>query len=356
LCGLTLGLAASAKISFALPALAVAIYLLVHVARGRNRLPDLLALAAGGGLAVAPTLIVFAAAPENFLYGTFFYHTAAPFDWYGANGLPSKLSLAGTTGEFLSHLAAGPVLVMLAVVIATRFLTVIDPAARETRLFLNVVLLATGVAAWLPTPSWPAYIVIMLPPLAVEFGLCLERYLSPREPVVVRRSILACVAVTATFGCSQAIAMAKTVLAHETPVLSMTRQAHWLGEQLAACGAKGRVASFTARWVIDSGYGLDLRFAPGVFVFRSGLLLTAAEARRLNVVVPQTLVDQFDTAPPAAIVTGDQMGTPLFSVRPDRALLDYAHSRGWTRIDHPGGGMSVLVNPRFEAGPCGRAT
>jgi hypothetical protein len=279
---------------------------------------------------------------------------AAPFDWYSSNGLTAKLSFAGKAGEFLGYLAAGPALAMLAVVLASRFIAVPDPAAKQAHLLLDLVLIAAAVAAWLPTPTWPPYLVVMLPPLAVKFGLCVQVFLSPAKSAFARRSLLAGLAVTAPFGWLEGVAIAKSAVAGGNPVLSETKEAQWLGEQLAGWGAEGPVASFTARWVIDSGYRLDPRFAPGVFVFRSGLLLSGAEARRLNVIVPQTLASEFDAAPPAAIVTGGQMGTNLFSLRPDQALLDYANSRNWTRLEHPTGKMTVFINPQFARGPCKR--
>lgn len=347
--GLCIGLAVAAKISFALPALAALLFLAQRALGDPSDHRDLLACAAGGAVAMLPVMAAFLLAPEAFRFATVGYHATATFDWYAANGLQGRLALGGKADAFIDYLAQGPALAMLVVLILFRLRIAPRPHRAAVVRMLDFVTVGGLIAAWIPTPSWAPYLVVVLPPLAVQFALCLEE----RRRIVPSRALRvaagAALVGLGLIGLSKPIGDARAAIRGGLPILGWERQAHWLGDTLRACHVEGTVASLTARWVVDSGYELDTRFTAGVFVFRSGRLLSPDQARRLNVVTPGSLADALDARPPAAIVTGDQGGSAFFPLRPDMPLIHYARSRGWTRIDHPGGRPTVFINPAAVA-------
>ncbi|WP_189338413.1 hypothetical protein [Sphingobium sp. SCG-1] len=82
--GLALGAAASAKISYGLPAVAIGIFALTH---WRTLRPSNVAmLALGGVLGGTPTFWLWALAPEAARFGIFDYSLKAPFEWRMLNG------------------------------------------------------------------------------------------------------------------------------------------------------------------------------------------------------------------------------------------------------------------------------
>ena len=352
LCGILLALAVGAKVSFALPAAAVGLFLALSAGRRREGRDALLAFLGGGLAGALPTLVSAAMAPQSFLYGTLLHHAEASFEWYSVNQLEQAVSGSGKLLLFADALCSGPALAMLAIVAAARLLRSDAPRAPGTYLLFDLVLVAAIVAAALPTPTGPPYLVLILPPLAVQFALAAERLAGAVNSRLLRAGAMIWLAAGAALGLASTGRAARAAVEDGLPVRAMTLQAQWLGERLRACGVEGEVAGFTARWIVDSGYRLDLRFSPGVFVFRTGQLLAAAEAERLKVAVPQRLAADLDSRPPAAIVVGDEMGSPIFRIRPDMALVGYATARGWPRLDHPGGRMSVFMNPARIGGRC----
>jgi hypothetical protein len=82
--GLVLGLATSAKISFALPAAGAGLFLLLRW-RATGGQPILL-FAAGGVVGLLPTAALAMLAPEQFYFGVFTYSLEAPQQWWVSVG------------------------------------------------------------------------------------------------------------------------------------------------------------------------------------------------------------------------------------------------------------------------------
>ena len=92
----------------------------------------------------------------------------------------------------------------------------------------------------------------------------------------------------------------------------------------------------------------QMLFATGVFVYRSGALLSAQDHQRYHTVGPATLAQSLDAEPPAAIIVGYQSTPRPFPIVLDPDLRDYAESRGYRLLHSPLGAAELYVNPAAQ--------
>ena len=175
LCGLLLGLAVSAKVSFA-PLLAAA----APFAVGRGRARGTIGFGIGAAAGLFPIVAAWAGSPEAVRFALIGFWADGPRRWYVANGLTSSLGPASKLAHGLEDLALGPALAALAVVAFSRLRR--HRAPSEPSLapgFLDLMVLAGLVAAFAPAPTYKQYFAPLLAPLFVRLGLSLS---APRRP------------------------------------------------------------------------------------------------------------------------------------------------------------------------------
>lgn len=355
LAGLGFGLATSAKISHAFLAAGAGLFLLLRALRSGNAATwrDLAGFGAGGLVGLLPTIAVFLAAPRAAFWGIVEYGSTAPFDWYRRNGLAEMLSLPGKLEASFDFLHRSFVLPVLAVVLVMMIRRRGTP--RPEAVLLDTLVVAGLVASLLPTPTWQFYFLPLLLPLFVRFALWLEPYaerwptISAGAAAVMLAVLVAQQLVTIDWGKARVTLNAADGLR----MADVEAEADWVGDRLRAAGAVGSIATLSPHAVLGNGYPLDPRFATGVFVYRSGNLLTQAEHERFHTVGPATLAASLDRVPPAAIVVGHERGSKLFRIRPDDGLRAYAQARGYRLERKPVGHTELYINPRTvaQAGP-----
>ncbi len=332
LAGFSLSLAASAKISFALPLAGGGFWLVWRALRGGGW-RGVLAWGSGGVAGLIPVMLGWGAAPEAFRYGVFTFAGEAGFDWYRLNGLAARLTLAAKAIDALWILAQGPALAALAVLAWLGW---------RRRFGLVEALIVGGlIGALLPTPTYKQYFICVLPPLYVALGVA-----SGHLPRAARW----------TLGAFAALAIAGLAFAGvrdwrregAPAALAVTATAHRVGATTRAAGVTGEIATLSPLRVIDSGLPLDRRFATGVFVYRSARLRTAAELERWHAVGPQTLAAAFDQSPPALLLTGYE-GPSAVNRRifPDATLEDWARAHRYRQEPMPDGRGTLWLRPRW---------
>lgn len=293
--GLLLAGAAAAKISYALPAAAVGLWMLWR----RDRL---------GWLMLGPLApVVFVAwlwwlAPADALFGVLTFPAKAPAEFYADR--PWKLSLAAKGIDTLKFLALGPAL--LALVAAWR-----GRALRRPWVWLA---LAGFVAALLPEPTWRQYLLPALPPLFLMAALGIERHPPNRTmrtaavPLVVAGLAPSLIALASGGGMVDAM--------RERAVIA------------AALGTRGPVATLSPQFVADP----DPRFATGPFAFRIRRFLAPEDEAARRIVTPRTLAAQFAARPPAAILIGGEGKWTSGTDGADAPLEAWARSNGWRQM------------------------
>ena len=344
LAGLCLGAAASAKVSYALPAAGMGLFLLWSAWKRRSGPMDVIGFGVGGLAGLVPAAVAFLGAPDNFIWGVLtFAHAAAPH-WYRAIGLGDRLALPMRLAEGVFHLAVGPALPVLVGVILAGLAPSARSGAPPAVRLLQVLAVAGLIAALAPSPMQRQYFAPMLVPLVVLWGV--QAPLAGGRPRWLLALTLAGLIVGAgRVGYVLGHAILDAAQGRPPPPIALTREAHWIGGALAAAHVSGEVATPSPQAVLDSGAVLDPRFSSGAFAYRSGDMLDDGELGRLHLTSPRTLARDLDAAPPGAIVTGYE--TPAGRARRniDDDFRAYARARGYRRTVSPDGVAELWIRP-----------
>ncbi|WP_037488600.1 DUF2029 domain-containing protein [Sphingobium indicum] len=330
LAGLLLGAAASAKISYGLPAAAIGLFALLNMRR-IGPMGVLLALAVGGVAGGLPTLILWAIAPDAAWFGIIDYSLKAPLEWQMLNERAYMVETPLSALRLLRFLGQGSALLAL-VVIGVSLLRRSGKSSMTTGL-LDYVILAGLIAAWLPRPIYVQYLVPLLPALFLRFGLLLDDLRWSRAAAIA--ALMLCMAAGMA---ETAIRIAPNIARVHSPILSATYDAHAIGRSVRAAGIKGPIVSLAPERVVDSGISLDPRFAAGPFLYRTHDLLTPAQQAAFHVLNGASVADGLTRHLPAVIVTGQESApAPANPHGLDSLLVAWAVAHDYRILSLPSG-------------------
>lgn len=292
--GLALAAAASCKISYALPAAAIAATtLFVHGRTGPGRV---LAMLGGMVLGAFPTLIILAAAPRQGWFGMVAYSVDAVEAFQTLKQTPEQLSWPVRLARFAKFAALGPLLFLLVLAALTALRRRCPDRSAP---YIGPLLIASLVAALLPMPAYRQYLVPLVIPLLLWLAArgSLGAVLVWRRPVLV--TLLVIFAVAGTFRSARE---AITIEPNDRP-LAVAAEARAIGTVARQVGA-ATIASLDAVRATDSGLAIDRRFATGPFLFRAGNLDACRDTR----LCPVTFANlaPLERHPPNVIVTGSE--------------------------------------------------
>jgi 4-amino-4-deoxy-L-arabinose transferase-like glycosyltransferase len=291
--GLAFGLAASAKISYAVPAAAVFLAgVSTSDAAERRRA---FWFAAGVVAGLLPTLALAAFAPGAFLAETIVFPATAPAQYYAEISKAWRLGPARFL-QLLEAAAVGPALIA-AIEVTCRGWTdrwLDDPVRR------SMIAAAIGglISAALNRPFQIFYLLPALPPL---FVLAAQVFSEGRAKPLWLKSLWAVFVAAGLVPVG--VWFVHAGRAGIVPILDAERRSEAVGAALRAQHIDGPVASLASQYVADSGVDLDRRFAAGPFLYRTRGFVSAEDAREWHIVTRDqagSLAEQ----PPAAIVTG----------------------------------------------------
>jgi hypothetical protein len=318
--GLAFGLAASAKISYAVPAATLCLTGLwtTDVAERRHAL----VFAAGLTIGLLPSLLLAALAPRAFLTEVIVFPATAPAQYYIGIGKAWRLGPARFV-QLIEAAAVGPALIA-SIEVARR-------AWKERWLnnpFRRAMLAAAIgglLSAGLNKPFQIFYLLPALPPLFVLAGLMFSE--GKGRPLRVQGVWALFLAIGLAPVAGWFIRAANTGVA---PALDAERRSEALGAALRAQHVDGAVATLAGQYIPDQ---IDLRFAAGPFLYRTQGFMSAEQAREWRIVTrdqARSLADQ----PPTAIVTG---AYPDAQPAEERELAIQARSRGYRPVAEAGG-------------------
>lgn len=268
--GAALSLAAGVKISYALPAAAIAAVLLLS-RDSRTRRAGLW-LAVGGALGSIPTIALALADLRAFLFEAITFPAKAPLLWYEEVGQGHRLG-ARRFASLLAASAKGPALVAALLVTAAwardRQRWSRDRGAR----LLAAAALGGLVSALLNRPFHPPYLIPALPPLFVLLALAVD---GPKRLGLAWRLALA---VSVALGLAKGVGNLARAIDRGAPAIVVDKTAREIGRVLTGLQVRGAIATLHGEHIVDSGHPLDRRFAAGPFLFRTRGMLTAQDGR-----------------------------------------------------------------------------
>jgi 4-amino-4-deoxy-L-arabinose transferase-like glycosyltransferase len=327
LAGLLFGLAVSAKINAALPALGAGIYVLAEARRTGPR--PLVALAAGVLAGLLPCIAAAALAPDQFRFGVFAYSLNAPTQWWTSVGKAYLLSPAIRIGKLL-------VLALPGVIIVGLLAAVFDGRRTPDRRLLELIIAGGIVSAYMPEPAFGHYLVPLLPAVAARFALALDG-LTPSR----RRLATLGAAVAALCGLVPTVGHALRARSHGIDLVRTVAAA-----RAVAALAHGRsVVTLSPERVAGSDVAFDPRFVTGPFLFRTFGPLSADALRYGFSPNWQRLDRALDLNPPGVIVVGGETRAfpPLHPRGLDGGLEAWATARGYRPVALPGGQLTAYV-------------
>jgi 4-amino-4-deoxy-L-arabinose transferase-like glycosyltransferase len=326
LAGALFGLAASAKISFAVPAAGAGLFLLLRAREFGAR--GLAAFGIGALAGLAPSLVFAIAAPEQFRFGVFSYSLEAPRQWWTYIGQADALVPSNRIVELLRLAAQGAILPALAA-------AALDRRRSDDRLLLDLMILGGVAGAYMPEPPFSQYLVPLLPALFVRFGIALHRpHWKWTGPV------LALTAAGSIGGLYDASRFASEGPAQGSDLVRAVRD----GRQLSRLADGGRIVTLSPQLVAGADTNLDRRFVTGPFLFRTYGELSARALRHGYSPNWQRLDTALAARPPAVILVGGESRPrpPLFPMGLDAPLVRWARTHGFARVQLSGGNVAFV--------------
>lgn len=326
LAGLLLGLATSAKINAAIPAAGAGLFMLLRARQTGIR--PILGFFAGGLAGLLPSLVLAAAAPQQFMFGVFTYSLEAPAQWWTSVGRADMLSWRGIP-RLVGLAGRGVVLVGLIAAAA-------DRKRSDDRRLLDLMIIGGAIGAYLPQPPFTQYLVPLIPPLGVRFGLALESARQSYWRVLVALGVAASV-----LGLAETAKYVARLPDRGFELAQTVRQ----GAAVAMLARGQPIVSLSPERIAGFNTNLDSRFVTGPFLFRTSGALSAA-ALKYGYSPNWRRIDQaLDTRPPAAILVGGESRAypPIQPFGLDRPLVAWALARGYAPLPLPGRGFTLFV-------------
>ncbi len=348
--GFCLGLAVGVKLTFALPALAFGLAVLVLGGTARLRLIRIAALALGGVLAMLPMLALFwRAGWERVRFGLWEYHRLNTV-WRQAGNFDHGMDAAGKARMGLGQLLEITNLSVLLLVAALALLLVSARRALPARERAKIVMLSIMAAAalllyLLPTPAWIWYLGplwLLLTLLAAElFGGLADP--AGRRRIGVLTVVLVCFSLLVNFS-RDAQSLGMALDNGQRTVRRLRQDSLALARLLRHRGLTGPVATLRPLIALEAGLPVYDELASADFAYRVGDLIAARRRQNLRISSAGAIYDLLEGRPPAAIVCG-------FDSKLEEPLLRFARDHAY-RPDRllAGGGRVYLKPPDSELG------
>ena len=322
--GMLAAAAASAKISYALPAAAICAQALWRAREPIHR-RAMLALLAGSVVGALPTLYFALLEPRVFLFQVYSYDIVAVRDWAMLKGQLWRLTIPFRIAEWTERMMTGPLLAMLVLGSVLRWRAAKPEALAQAPIALGAVVAATVLATALPMPALRQYLIPLAAPLIPWFMMLAWpwRNRSRNRWALVGSGLLAIA------GVSRSVLLLINPSGEEAP-LRVEREAHLIGRIARHAGATS-IATLEPVHVVDSGLDLDPRFATGHFLFRAGNVPACADPALCP--ITSASIERLGEPPPGAILTGTQHQHPATIVGGLDGLLDrWAADHGYRAV------------------------
>jgi hypothetical protein len=345
--GLCLGLAIGTRLSFASALVPFAAVLYFYPGR-RSSIGFVKRLGIfGAGLLISliPVLLLFAAAPQQFIFGNFTYASLNTFyrEEAGFFGPPNPMTFTEKFYYFWDFVLPQPEnLLSLVAVLFLGFTPLLAEVwQHKGSLFEPVfLLLLAPFVAWgalLPTPAWYQYYAAPLPfaILAMVYGMAVLIRRHPPVRVWVLALFLQVVLIASLYQSGDYRRM--TFLLHSEAWRPL--MVHDLGIRVAELSAGEDVLTLAPIYPLEGGASIYPEFATGPFAWRTAGLVEPAERSAFSLVSDQNLERFLRDRPPRSILVG-------FEPALEGPFNDYAlvHNYRWVEL---GSETGIWLHPEL---------
>jgi 4-amino-4-deoxy-L-arabinose transferase-like glycosyltransferase len=334
--GMLISLSIGTRLSFAtlIPAfvLACAIHPAAKKQSGFWKL--LLALTIGGAIGMIPSIVLFAIAPGNFIFGNLIYarlNTLYRLETGYDDRMSLLLKLQYLAGSVLPDGNNLLVLVVLIVMLLIPAWTKYRESKSwefETSFWALLALFGL-VGSFLPTPSFEQYFYAPIPLiiLGAIFNLPRLSGVPSSGRNVFSQFIIATILISTLLGLKDANLIGNTFQAQKKwfPYIL-----HWRVEKLEpGAFSQGPVLTLNPFYAIESRRAIYPEFAPGLFAYRVAQLVNEPERKQYKLVAPADLEGYLAQNPPGAVLIGRDPEL-------ESEMEQYAINHGYKKVGFPG--------------------
>jgi hypothetical protein len=316
--GFFVGLAVTARLTFATELLPFVLFPLIYPGLAtRRRVGHLLAFAAGGLVAAAPTIYIAAQAPAAAYFDNFRY-PALNTEWHRLHDddVHNRYTLAPKLWFYLKQTWELPgngivtwgFIILLSLTLRWRQIRTDD---LHCRLFILTLLAASQLAAGLvPSPPFLQYVYAAPPFMLLAAILCMARLPQLVGNPTVNWIFIICIGISIGFSVPEYRGLARLFW----PPAWQPLRVHNIGVQIAGLSPPGVVLTMDPIYPLEGGRDIYPPLATGCFGVRVGDYLPA-EKRQAFVLWGSSDIDrQFALAPPACVLlTGDDNDVALIN-------------------------------------------
>lgn len=341
LSGFLLAVAVGFKANYVilLPPVAIAAIFVPRHLTMRARLTQFtLPLLVGGIIGGAPTLYFLARDPSGFVAHVVSFHRGPQIGYWRANADPLDPKAIGLAAKMLmaqrSWFSATNLIVLLALAfyatLAVRrgqFRSWAGAAARWPVMLLLAITALAAIISFLPTPAFPQYFTTALP-FALMLIALLHGSLDADGRNLARPFLVAALVMAALIGTPILLSTApKAVNVARWTGFQVHRDALDMAKLANGGGQRASMATLSPVYALEGKLKVYPALAMGPFVYRASAWIPAGErVHYAHLTSPATVDAMLESAPPAAILTG-QEGTL------DAPLAAFAVAHGY--VAHP---------------------
>lgn len=303
----------------------VTLFYFPKITNRKSKVINILAFCLGVMVGLIPVMILFAIAPQEFVFGNFTY-AQLNTSFRQETGFIGPMSLI----EKLEYLRInvinqpGNVLLLLATIFFAYTLGIIEFKKKGRfsveSLLILLIIPFLGVGGLLPTPTFNQYFFSPVPfaIIGILYGLSKSNGLSGQRvhwPLILFIQI---------------VILASIYLVEDAPHIARLAnprswyplKVHRLGQEIQSASSQGKVLTLTPIYPLDGGAEIYPEFATGPFAWRTGHLMTVDQRQAFQVISEAELNDFLSKDPPGAILVGLHPGQ-------EGPLIDYAQRDGF---------------------------
>ncbi|MBI5946083.1 MAG: hypothetical protein HY864_17110 [Chloroflexi bacterium] len=309
--GLIFGFAIGTRLTFAtfIPALIWACVIHPYAKSKFDYWKLIFALAVGGTVSMLPSIVLFAMAPRNFIFGNFIYASLNTL-YRIETGYDDRMSFLLKLNYLINDIFTNNsnLLIFVALIIIILIPAWVQYREKKSWQFKSAfwafLIIFGSIGSFLPTPAFHQYFYAPIPItlLGTIFNLIQFNNFPRIEKNTFLQFILTIIIISTLFGLKDTGIIANTFQAHKMwfPFI-----VHWRAEKLEFnTSAERPILTLNPFYVIEAGRDIYPELATGPFAYRVAHLVNQTERLKYKLIDSSDLVNLLSQNPPAGILIG----------------------------------------------------
>lgn len=323
--GIFLGLAVGIRLSFApavIPFITI-IFLYPNVTPLKKKIYLVLWFSFGFFLSMLPSILMFASAPKQFVFGNFFYPRLNTM-YRQETGYEIAMTLDGKLIYFIELIGEPRNLLLSLLFLFFSFLWIVIKPNQKRPNYFNIIFIlilipSLLIGSFAPTPSWSMYFHPLIPFLMIGVLYEIASFYDQDERIKWSLRLLTLTIFISSIYWLQDYKGIDNLL---SPDEWIPIRVHKTGVEIAAEVGEGDVLTLSSIVPLEGGVNIYEEFATGAFAWRTAHFLPRDRRIALGMVSEDDLEDFLRAKPPKAILVG-------LEGELEKPLVEYAKRNGY---------------------------